>query len=170
MSRAVAPAWSGSPREAMGAENQQDDVLDIGQSQGCDTVLPAQRVWVAADISGLPTMTHYVRTTKGIERPAGRVATRFLTGKGEWCLMVTISLKQSAAGDWRICRCQITLFSDLQLGAAIKLAREMARDEHQRLGRRVCVEMPGPISMIVLARYADDDAESESNTRDALAA
>ena len=84
--------------------------------------------------------------------------------------MVTISLKQSAAGDWRICRCQITLFSDLQLGAAIKLAREMARDEHQRLGRRVCVEMPGPISMIVLARYADDDAESESNTRDALAA
>ncbi|WP_447738656.1 hypothetical protein [Rhodanobacter soli] len=46
----------------------------------------------------------------------------------------------------------------------------MARDEHQRLGRRVCVEMPRPISMIVLARYADDDAESEGNTRDALAA
>jgi len=65
--------------------------------------------------------------------------------------MVTISLKQSAAGDWRVCRCPITLFSDLQLAAAIKLARE-ARDEHQRLGCRVRVEMPGLISAIVRGR------------------
>jgi hypothetical protein len=85
-------------------------------------------------------------------------------------VMVTISLEQSAAGNWRVCRCRITLFSDLQLGAAIKLAREMARDEHQRLGRQVRVEMPGPISTIVLARYADDGDESKSNAADALAA
>jgi hypothetical protein len=85
-------------------------------------------------------------------------------------VMVTISLKQSAAGEWRVCRCQITLFSDLQLGPAIKLAREMARDEHQRLGRRVRVEMPGPLSTIVLARYADEDSESESRVQDVLAA
>ena len=84
--------------------------------------------------------------------------------------MVTISLKESAAGDWRVCRGQITLFSDLQLGAAIKLAREMARDEHQRLGRRVRVEMPGPISTIVLARYANDEAESKGNIHNTLAA
>jgi hypothetical protein len=84
--------------------------------------------------------------------------------------MVTISLKQSAAGGWHVCRCRITLFSDLQLGAAIKLAREMARDEHQRLGRRVCVEMPGPMSAIVLARYANDGAESKGNIHDMLAA
>lgn len=84
--------------------------------------------------------------------------------------MVTISLKQSAAGGWRVCRCRITLFSDLQLGAAIKLAREMARDDHQRLGRRVRVEMPGPISTILLARYADDGTEGEANTCDTLAA
>jgi len=57
--------------------------------------------------------------------------------------MVTISLKQAAAGDWRVCRSQITLFSNLQLGAAIKLARVVARDEHQRLGRQVRVECPG---------------------------
>lgn len=84
--------------------------------------------------------------------------------------MATISLKQSAAGGWRVCRCQITLFSDLQLGAAIKLAREMARDEHQRLGRRVRVEVPGPIFTILPARYADDGDESKGHTHDTLAA
>jgi hypothetical protein len=79
--------------------------------------------------------------------------------------MVTISLKQTEAGSWNVCRCRITLFSDLQLGAAIKLAREMARDEYQRLGRQVCVEMPGPISAIVLARYANDgDGQTGSAT------
>lgn len=83
--------------------------------------------------------------------------------------MVTISLEQSAAGNWRVCRCRITLFSDLQLEAAIKLAQEMARDEHQRLGRQVRVEMPGSLSTIVLAQYADDN-ESKSNAADALAA
>lgn len=40
--------------------------------------------------------------------------------------MVTVSLEQSAAGNWRVCRCRITLFNDLRLGAANKLAREMA--------------------------------------------
>ncbi len=68
--------------------------------------------------------------------------------------MVTISLKQTAAGSWSICRCQVKLFGDLRLGPAITLAREVARDEHRRMGRQVCVEMPGPVSTIVLARYA----------------
>jgi hypothetical protein len=71
--------------------------------------------------------------------------------------MVTISLKQSATGRWHVCRCQIALFSDLPLGSAIRLAREMARDEHHRMGHRVCVKMPGPSSTIVLARYAESD-------------
>lgn len=82
--------------------------------------------------------------------------------------MVTISLKQALAGDWCVCRGQVTLFSNMQLGAAIKLAREMARDEHRRLGRRVCVEMPGPISTIVLARYVSDSGKGEAT--DTLAA
>lgn len=69
--------------------------------------------------------------------------------------MVTISLKQSAAGRWRVCRCQIALFSDLPLGSAIRLAREMARDEHHRMRHQVCVKIPGPSSTIVLAHYAD---------------
>ncbi|WP_426688740.1 hypothetical protein [Rhodanobacter ginsengiterrae] len=67
--------------------------------------------------------------------------------------MVTILLKPLANGGWSICRQHITLFSDLQLGPAITLAREMARDEHQRLGRDIRVEMPGPASTIVLGSY-----------------
>lgn len=71
--------------------------------------------------------------------------------------MVTISLKQSNADTWAVRRCQITLFSDLKLGPAINLAREIARDEHQRMRREVCVEMPGPTSTIVLAHYVNGD-------------
>ncbi len=71
--------------------------------------------------------------------------------------MVTISLGQAAAGDWNVRRGQVTLFSNLQLAAAIKLAREMARDEHGRLGHPVCVEMPGPTGAIVLAQYGWGD-------------
>ena len=65
-----------------------------------------------------------------------------------------ISLKPSGTGQWKVCRAHIELFSDLPLGAAIKLARELARDEHRRSSHPICVEMPGPISVIVLARYA----------------
>jgi len=68
--------------------------------------------------------------------------------------MVTYSLKQSPEGLWCVCRLGFSLFSDLRLGAAIKLAREVARDEHLRSGRPVCVEMPGMGSSIRLAQYA----------------
>ena len=71
--------------------------------------------------------------------------------------MVIISVKPSAAGGWKVCRSHIALFGDLQLGAAIKLARELARDEHRRSSGSVCVEMPGPTSAIVLARYVGID-------------
>ncbi|MFC5741212.1 hypothetical protein [Dyella tabacisoli] len=67
--------------------------------------------------------------------------------------MITYSLKQSTAGGWSICRSGFALFSDLRLGPAIKLAREIARDEHLRSGRVICVEMPGPATNIRLARY-----------------
>ena len=88
--------------------------------------------------------------------------------KGQGVSMVTISLKQAVAGDWCIRRGQITLFSNLQLGAAIKLAREMARDEHERLGRRARVEMPGPSSAIVVAHYAGD-GDGDGSSSDAAA-
>lgn len=68
--------------------------------------------------------------------------------------MVTYSLKQSVDGLWSVCRADASLFHGLKLSAAIRLAREVARDEHFRAGRSVCVEMPGPESCIRLARYA----------------
>lgn len=68
--------------------------------------------------------------------------------------MVTYSLKQSTDGSWSVCRLGSSLFSDLRLGSAIKLAREVARDEHLRSGRSVCVEMPGTDTSIRLAQYA----------------
>jgi len=68
--------------------------------------------------------------------------------------MVIYSLRQSLDGHWSIRRESATLFSQLRLGPAIQLAREAARDEHNRSGRSTCVEMPGPASTIRLAQYA----------------
>lgn len=81
--------------------------------------------------------------------------------------MVIISLKVSPAGGWCVCRSCITLFSNMQLGPAITLARELARDEYRRSGRGIRVEMPGSDLPIVLARYAEVGAPSDE---DALAA
>jgi len=82
--------------------------------------------------------------------------------------MVIISLKVLPAVGWCICRSRITLFSNMQLGPAITLARELARDEHRRSGRGIRVEMPGPADIpIVLAWYAEDGISSGA---DALAA
>ena len=67
--------------------------------------------------------------------------------------MIIYALKPSSEGQWNICRSGFCLFSDLRLGPAITLAREVARDEHARSGRPVCVEMPGLGSAIRLAQY-----------------
>jgi hypothetical protein len=68
--------------------------------------------------------------------------------------MVTYSLEQSAEGHWSVCRAGFSLFNDLRLESAIKLAREVAREEYLSSGRAVCVEMPGPESTIRLAKYS----------------
>jgi hypothetical protein len=81
--------------------------------------------------------------------------------------MVIISLKQGRKGNWNVTRAHVTLFSDLQLDAAIALAKEVAQDEHVRSGRPIRVEMPGPASTLVLARYMD---APEASANDVLAA
>lgn len=68
-------------------------------------------------------------------------------------MKVVFSIRECAAGQWSVCRGSITLFSQLRFGPAIRLAREVARDEHRRSGRSVTVEMPGPTSVIQLANY-----------------
>jgi hypothetical protein len=78
--------------------------------------------------------------------------------------MIIYSLKPSAEGHWSICRSGFCLFSDLRLGPAITLAREVARDEHARSGRAVCVEMPGTESSIRLAQYENRIARAVAGT------
>ncbi|MDO1529770.1 hypothetical protein QMK61_13095 [Fulvimonas sp. R45] len=68
--------------------------------------------------------------------------------------MVIYSLDPASDGSWNIRRAGTVLFSQLRLGPAIQLAREVARDEHLRSGRSIGVEMPGPASTIRLAQYA----------------
>lgn len=67
--------------------------------------------------------------------------------------MMLVSLTPTAADRWNIRRGNTTLFRELSLGPAIKLAREIARDEHLRHGRDTCVEMPGIDGPINLAQY-----------------
>lgn len=71
--------------------------------------------------------------------------------------MITISLMPTTKNGWNVCRCRITLFRGLQLGAAIKLGRELARDEYLGAGYPTCVEMRGDEGVITLAQYGCDD-------------
>ena len=73
--------------------------------------------------------------------------------------MLTISLKPSASGDWIVCQEGMPLFSNLPLGQAIKLAKVVASDDHQRLRGPTCVDMPGTRGQIVLARYTQLDVD-----------
>ena len=75
--------------------------------------------------------------------------------------MMLVSLSPTAAGLWDIRRSNVTLFHDLPLAGAIRLARERARDEHMRCGREISVEMPctgGPIRLALYERRMLDGA------------
>ena len=71
---------------------------------------------------------------------------------------------------WNISRCRITLFRGWHLGAAIKLGRELARDEYLGSGYPICVEMPGDDGNITLAQHGCDDvADSTGSGTEQLA-
>jgi hypothetical protein len=67
--------------------------------------------------------------------------------------MIVYTIKQVEGGQWGICREDAFLFRELTLGPAIRLARDIARDEHHRSSRPTCVEMREGGSRINLARY-----------------
>ncbi|OOG50918.1 hypothetical protein [Rhodanobacter sp. C01] len=67
--------------------------------------------------------------------------------------MVVYTLKQADDGQWSICRLGMPLFTQMQLSPAIKLAREVARDEHHRNGQPTSVEMRGLGSLMRLAHF-----------------
>jgi hypothetical protein len=74
--------------------------------------------------------------------------------------MIVYTVKQSQDGHWSIRRMGSTLFGDLQLAAAIRLARTIARDEHHRSQRPVSVEMHDAASVIRLGNYQQEDGHS----------
>ncbi|HEV2679790.1 MAG TPA: hypothetical protein VGV14_04765 [Rhodanobacter sp.] len=67
--------------------------------------------------------------------------------------MVVYTLKQADDEQWNICRMGSALFSQMQLGPAIKLAREVARDEHYRNGQTTSVETRELGSLMRLAYF-----------------
>ena len=76
-----------------------------------------------------------------------------------------VSLSPTSAGLWDVRRSNVTLFHDLPLAGAIRLARELARDEHMRCGREISVEMPcigGPIRLALYERRMLDGADGSS--------
>lgn len=75
--------------------------------------------------------------------------------------MVLVSLVPATSDLWDIRRGRVVIFRDLALGAAIKLARELARDEHLRSGREIRVEMPGVDGAICLALHAGKTGAAE---------
>lgn len=75
------------------------------------------------------------------------------------CAMDTlISLVECEGGAWSICRDSVVLYGQLRLGPAIRLARQLARDEHGRTGRDVSVVLTGLQDGIRLARYGTEHA------------
>ena len=68
--------------------------------------------------------------------------------------MLTISLRPSTGRGWNVCHQGNVLFSELPLGEAIQLARQLARAEHERTRQPTCVDVPGPLGRIVAACFA----------------
>jgi hypothetical protein len=67
--------------------------------------------------------------------------------------MIVYTIRQDEGGQWAVCREDNLLFRELSLGPAIRLARDVARDEHHRSSRPTCVEMREGGSRTKLARY-----------------
>ncbi|NUO73429.1 MAG: hypothetical protein HOQ10_12045 [Frateuria sp.] len=69
-----------------------------------------------------------------------------------------ISLVECDGGTWSVCRESVVLHAQLRLGPAVKLARQAARDEHQRSGHEVSVLLTGLQEAIPLAHYGAESA------------
>jgi hypothetical protein len=71
-----------------------------------------------------------------------------------WVLrMILFTVKPNATGQWCIQSIGATLADGLQLGAAIRQARDAARMEHLQSGLVTRVEMHGTDVIVPLAHY-----------------
>lgn len=71
--------------------------------------------------------------------------------------MIVYTIKQDEGGQWGVCREDTFLFRELMLGPAIRLARDVARDEHHRSCRPTCVEMRDGGAQTSLAKYSKQE-------------
>jgi hypothetical protein len=84
--------------------------------------------------------------------------------------MIVYTIRQDEGGQWEVCREDHLLFRELSLGPAIRLARDVARDEHNRSSRPTCVEMREGGSQTNLATYPKQaDAAGRWEASDLLA-
>jgi hypothetical protein len=67
--------------------------------------------------------------------------------------VIIYSLKQTDDQLWSVCRMGAAMFNGLQLGPAIKLAREVAREENYRVGEPTFVELHGVDPAMKLGDY-----------------
>jgi hypothetical protein len=67
--------------------------------------------------------------------------------------MVLYTIQQTSTGPWTVRRMGSALFNDLQLAAAIRLARTVARDEFVRSQRAVRIEMHDAAHVISLGNF-----------------
>ncbi len=79
--------------------------------------------------------------------------------------MLTVSIRPSPGIGWNVCQQGQALFSDLPLEQAIRLAREVARDQHHRLRRPICVDMSCTNKLVVSARCAPIDGSHASHAQ-----
>lgn len=80
----------------------------------------------------------------------------------EGCLMgVLFAIQEDDAGMWCVRRGQLCLSSGLTLAQAIKEARKLARDHHERTGMTASVDLVSAEGSTRLGHYARPSAESD---------
>jgi hypothetical protein len=67
--------------------------------------------------------------------------------------MIVYTVRQNKCGLWSVSCVSVTLADGLQLGPAIKQARNAARTEHLASGLITRVEMHGDAAVVLLASY-----------------
>ncbi|MGC1547120.1 MAG: hypothetical protein WA777_01175 [Rhodanobacter sp.] len=77
-------------------------------------------------------------------------------------MSIVFTLKEDRNGLWCIARGAAALFTELRFAVAIKLARQLARDEHSATGLSTCVELASPEFTTTLAQYAQPHTSPET--------
>jgi hypothetical protein len=84
--------------------------------------------------------------------------------------MIVYIIKQDGNGKWGVCRDGTLLLRELTLGPAIRLARDVARDEHHRSCRATCIEIHDGGSRTELAGYPKETGTTKQRGSSVLSA